>query len=248
MSLVEWYCTKICSMKNQEGATAPTEALVMNTLDKAYRYFNDALFDGKLPPCILTIARKKNTHGYFAPKRWRRVEESDYATHEIALTATTLYRKPIEVFSTLVHEQVHLWQQEFGKPSRGGYHNTQWGHKMEEVGLMPSNTGRPGGKKTGQQMTHYIIAGGPYERAFNVMPEEYLLAFTSLDADIQSAQIKRRVMPSDPTEPTTGTVAAPKTGKSRSKVKYTCPCGYNVWGKPALLLLCQECESEFVPQ
>ena len=36
---------------------------------------------------------------------------------------------------------------------------------MEDVGLMPSNTGRPGGKKTGQQMTHYIIRGGRFQKA-----------------------------------------------------------------------------------
>jgi hypothetical protein len=44
------------------------------------------------------------------------------------------------------------------KKCRGGYHDRVWGAKMEEVGLMPSNTGLPGGKKNGQQMTHYIIS------------------------------------------------------------------------------------------
>jgi hypothetical protein len=28
---------------------------------------------------------------------------------------------------------------------------------MESIGLVPSNTGLPGGKRTGQQMTHYIM-------------------------------------------------------------------------------------------
>lgn len=31
---------------------------------------------------------------------------------------------------------------------------------MEEVGLMPSDTGRPGGRKTGQHMSGYPIQGG----------------------------------------------------------------------------------------
>ena len=163
--------------KQKRQLPTPTEAIFMNSLNQAYRYFNDALFEGELPPCILTIARKKNTHGYFSPQRWRKVDEKEYATHEIALTATTLYREPIKVFSTLVHEQVHLWQEEFGKSSCNGYHNKEWGRKMELIGLMPSNTGKPGGKKTGQQMTHYIIEGGAYEKAFKEMPEKYLLAF-----------------------------------------------------------------------
>jgi hypothetical protein len=51
------------------------------------------------------------------------------------------------------------------KKCRGGYHDRVWGAKMEEVGLMPSNTGLPGGKKNGQQMTHYIIRGGRFQKA-----------------------------------------------------------------------------------
>ena len=30
---------------------------------------------------------------------------------------------------------------------------------------MPSNTGQPGGKRTGQQMTHYILEDGPFAEA-----------------------------------------------------------------------------------
>ncbi len=36
---------------------------------------------------------------------------------------------------------------------------------MERVGLMPSDTGQPGGRKVGQSMTHYIITGGAFDRA-----------------------------------------------------------------------------------
>src|SRR5262249_7332085 len=67
------------------------------------------------------------------------------------------------VISTLGHEMAHHWQHIFGKPSRNGYHNRQWAAKMEEIGLMPSDTGEPGGKKTGQRMSDYIIPGGPFE-------------------------------------------------------------------------------------
>ena len=36
---------------------------------------------------------------------------------------------------------------------------------MESIGLMPSDTGKFGGKRTGQQMTHYIMIDGPYATA-----------------------------------------------------------------------------------
>lgn len=67
--------------------------------------------------------------------------------------------------STLVHEMVHQWQFHFGEHGRRGYHNKQWAARMERVGLMPSDTGEPGGRKVGQSMTHYIIAGGLFDMA-----------------------------------------------------------------------------------
>ena len=70
------------------------------------------------------------------------------------------------ILSTLVHEMAHVWQQTYGKPPRKGYHDRQWAAKMLEVGLQPSTTGEPGGKETGQSMSHYILPGGRYAEAF----------------------------------------------------------------------------------
>ncbi len=36
---------------------------------------------------------------------------------------------------------------------------------MEAIGLMPSDTGKPGGKKTGEKMADYAIDGGPFMQA-----------------------------------------------------------------------------------
>lgn len=60
----------------------------------------------------------------------------------------------------MVHEMVHLWQFQYGNPSQKAYHNKEWADKMESIGLMPSNTGRVGGKRTGQKMDDYPIKGG----------------------------------------------------------------------------------------
>jgi hypothetical protein len=92
------------------------------------------------------------------------------------------------------------------------------------IGLMPSNTGEPGGKRTGQQMTHYVIEGGPFDLAFRTMPPAFLLPWSSGRAP-------------DPT-------GKPKAKKD--KVKYTCPvCAANVWGKPDLVIVCGECGEPF---
>lgn len=83
-------------------------------------------------------------------------------------------RDDIEWHSTLVHEMCHLWQEDFGKPSRGGYHNRQWADKMIQVGLMPTDTGEPGGQLTGQRVTHYIIPDGKFEQVFKTLSSEDL--------------------------------------------------------------------------
>jgi hypothetical protein len=59
----------------------------------------------------------------------------------------------------------HLWQHHFGKPSRNGYRNREWAAKMREVGLIPSDTGEPGGKETGQKVHHSIDTSGAFHRA-----------------------------------------------------------------------------------
>lgn len=223
----------------------PTEQQ-FSSLNHAYQYFNRELFGGRLPGCILNFSRKRNAHGFMAAGRWRKIGEQSHTTHEIALTHITLHREPKLVFSTLVHEQVHLWQVEFGNPSRSGYHNQEWAEKMEEIGLMPSENGEPGGKKTGQHMTHYIIPGGKYELAFDKIPPEFLLPFTSLEGDVMNSLLTGTPLPAG-VELTAGKKGTPLPSTARNKTKYSCPgCKSNVWGKPDMNLICGNCNAAFV--
>lgn len=41
----------------------------------------------------------------------------------------------------------------------------QWEPKIRDVGLIPSDSGAPGGKETGQRITHQIVPGGVFEQA-----------------------------------------------------------------------------------
>lgn len=134
-------------------------------LHDAFSEMNFALFEDRLPDdCMIALQRKGRSRGYFSPERYRSTNGNGYTVDLIALNPEHfLKRDAILVFSTLAHEMVHLWQHRFGKPSRNGYHNKEWAAKMEEIGLMPSNTGEPGGKRTGQNVSHYIIAGGRFE-------------------------------------------------------------------------------------
>jgi hypothetical protein len=112
----------------------------------------------------------------------------------------------------------HLWQEHFGKPGRGRYHNKQWAAKMEEIGLIPSHTGEPGGKRTGQSMSHYIQEGGPFQQQWKVLAE-CGFTFDYQDRLTNGPEIVRKL-----------------------KVRYACPiCSIHVWGKPDLHIICEEC-------
>jgi predicted SprT family Zn-dependent metalloprotease len=186
-------------------------------------YFNERLFGGRLPPILLNFSRRgQHTRGFFAPHRW---ERGAATLHEISLNPRLMsLGTPLETAATLVHELVHLWQFVYGTPSRVGYHNREWAEKMAALGLMPSHTGEPGGRRTGQQMSHYVLPGGAFAGAFAAMPAEYRLPWRG-----------RRVEPA-------------RSPRRPSKVKYSCPgCRTNVWGKPGLSLVCSACDRHFVP-
>jgi predicted SprT family Zn-dependent metalloprotease/ribosomal protein S27E len=139
---------------------APTHQ-TYSELQQAYDHFNEALFDGKLPHCLITLQREKRTVGYFSAARFASLEGA--TTDEIAINPSYFAVVPlVETMQTLVHEMAHLWQQHFGQPGRGRYHNEEWAQKMESIGLMPSSTGQPGGKRTGDMMADYPVAGGRF--------------------------------------------------------------------------------------
>jgi hypothetical protein len=191
-----------------------------DSLDKAFTHFNRALFDDRLPPCLITLRRHGRCYGYFSGSRFADVADARDVTDEIALNPDHFAGRPAaKVLATLVHEMVHGWQHHFGKPSRRGYHNREWAGAMHEVGLVPSDTGEPGGRETGQRMTHYIQPGG----AFDVACAAYLgAAGPVLYQDLAGPGEARR--------------------GAKSKTKYTCPgCGLNAWAKPDTHLVCGGC-------
>jgi len=188
---------------------------------EAYRFFNAELFDDELPDCLFTMQRSKRSRGYFVGERFGHRRGTEIVD-EIALNPRTFIdRTDREIISTMVHEQVHLWQFHFGKPGRRGYHNKQWAAKMNSIGLIPSHTGEPGGKQTGQSVTHYIQGDGPFDRSWKLLSD---LGFT---LDYQDRQAIRPATP------------------RKLKVRYACPlCAIHVWGKPDLQILCIVCEEQ----
>src|ERR1035441_61405 len=111
-----------------------------------------------------------------------------------------------------------------GSAASGTVHNTgdkQWSAKMKSIGLIPSHTGQVGGKKTGQKMTHYVQADGPYQVAYK---------------DLQSTGFALKWQSPEEVK------VKGKPKKQSSKTKFTCPkCQQNVWGCPEVRVACGVC-------
>ncbi|WP_394213489.1 SprT-like domain-containing protein [Enterovibrio calviensis] len=239
--------------------TKPTHQMYQG-LNDAFDYFNAELFESSLPQCLITLQRKPNTHGYLSRNRF--VNSTGEVVSELALNPEMFPLYPVsEILQTLAHEMCHLWQNEHGKPSRGGYHNKEWAAKMQEIGLMPSSTGKVGGAVTGQFMGDYIVDGGRFESALNqLITNEFKLAWydrfppkksiessgttvlNALMSSISAANPKQSKLNDLTKEESITPSERPQT-----RYKFTCPkCNSNLWGKPSLNVLCVDCDMHFL--
>ena len=192
----------------------------LGELQAAFDHFNARLFGNRLPRALITYTRRARCYGHFGSRHWERKDGA--RADEIAMNPGYFRDRPSEeVLSTLVHEMVHLEQHHFGAPSRPGYHNREWAALMRRAGLVPSDTGEPGGRATGQRMSHYIAPGGPFEAAARALVgngHELSWARGALQA----------------ARPAGGRRSRARTA-TKTKTAYTCPgCGIKVWGKPSL--------------
>jgi len=230
---------------------SPTEESY-NELQQAYNYFNENLFSGELPLCLITFQRVKNTYGYHSSKRW--TNKTGLKTDEIAMNPTYFAtRKTSETLSTLVHEMVHLWQEYFGSPGRGRYHNKEWAEKMKLVGLQPFNVTNDK-RETGDRVSHYIVQNGKFEQCTNSLTDNGF-SITWLDRQIE-AQPETELEENSLDEEIIHNIEIINSSEDEKRslqkstggqrIKYTCPNEhYSVWGKNNINPICGEC-NEFM--
>lgn len=205
-------------------------AEIYGALLHAFSFYNVTFYDEQLPHLVISLQRKKNAYGYFCGDRFADADNPKNIACEIALNPTLMaHRSDEENMSTLLHEMSHHWQYHFSRyPNKIGkrraYHDREWADDMERMGLIPSDTGKPGGKKTGTRMSHYILDGGPFQK---VTRELLATGFTLRWADSQVIS-----------KPQGGGAPEPKP-KDQSKRKFTCPkCKQNAWAKQTARLSC----------
>jgi LSD1 subclass zinc finger protein len=219
-------------------------------LQHAFDHFNQRLFQGALPSCLITLQREKRTYGYFSHRRF--VSGADPSKHvdEIALNPAYFGMVPmIEIGATVAHEMAHMWQAHFGKPGRRGYHNKEWAAKMEAIGLMPSDTGLPGGRKTGEHMGDYPIPGGPFEQAFNdLVTDAFRVSWhdrfpppNAVEMAMAGQEFTALAANANP-----GVRIQLPAAKPPTRSRFVCSgCRTKLWGKPSLEVRCVPCDTLF---
>lgn len=223
-----------------------------------YKIMNRCLFGGNLPNCMITLERTGRALGYFRPSSFKNREGE--VAHQIAMNPE--FFEPLgdlEALQTFAHEICHLWREVLGprncNGSSGtrGYHCRAWGRKMEEIGLMPSHTGKPGGRKTGYQMADYVIKGSK----FDLLARELLK--NGKHVEWRDAAARHTVTPpNDELPDLEGMLLLPEGGvqspprnrrkRRQTRAKFVCSCcELKAYAKPSALLICGSCQVAMHP-
>lgn len=229
-------------------------------LQQIAAHFNQALFEGTLPPLVITLQRSGSMTGYFSASRWLHVDGRTVS--ELALNSAFFATRPlIALCQTVGHELCHLWQHIDGSASRPGYHNSIWAQKMMEIGLMPSSTGKPGGATTGQKMSDYPLPGGKFLNACKLLVTDGF-TFTWLDQghrmpldyrsavethfNLEGTIAEQLLVPLTSVFPNFERQPPIEIANEKLKTKYCCPsCQTKVWGKRGLAITCGDCNQAF---
>lgn len=145
----------------------PTSA-IYGAIEHAYDFFNQTLFGGILPGALITLRADRRSLSFFNHERF--ASEDGRFVDEIALNSGYFGIWPVEcTLSALAHEMchqsMHYRHNVNASSTKPGYHSKEWADQMIGIGLFPSATGRPGGKTTGEGISHYIIVGGDFQKA-----------------------------------------------------------------------------------
>ena len=191
-------------------------------LDELFRYYK-MLFDVELPDCMITLGTDHEESNFFKPKAWIDKSNKLSLISNIILNPVIIGHKSIDWHIAIVLGMVHLKQYLYGNPGRRGYHNLEYAKMAEKAGIIMSDTGMPGGMKTGEKLLQYVPADSPLEKAYKNHPDKYIryVSFYLGEA---------------------------KSSSNKSQKKYTCPCGINMWGKRRLRVTCDECNGKLVEE
>lgn len=199
-------------------------------LSYAQSFFNDRLFGGKLPECLVTLRTKGRSASHLASERYRRNHDGRTAP-EISLNSTHFaVLGDREICAAIVRRQVDLVCEECDGPTQKaksaskGYRGKRWAALMKHIGLEPIAAS---GKATGYSVRHTIASGGPFDRACTELLESGFridwFGTTPVNLD-----------------------QAPKP--TRARFECSGACGLIAYAKHSASLICGTCMTSMKPQ
>lgn len=244
---------------------SPTLSLY-TALEQAYDHFNVRLFGGHLQPCLITLRSATRVYGYHHAARF--ISPDGKLVDELGMHPGFFTLQPVEVvLSTLVHEMVHHWQNHSGTPSPSNPHNREWSEKMAFIGLQPSHTGLPGGKKTGRSMSDYVLPDGLFLKSCReLLAQGFSLPWMDRHAPIKpeaqaehqraisAAGVVNEMTPAPVTVIPTlvagnPAVWSPPPKKPQTRYKFSCSkCETKAWAAPDAAILCGVCGARLTIQ
>jgi hypothetical protein len=233
-------------------------------LQAAFDHFNRTLFEGALSQCLMTVRSSNRHHGYHHAHRF--IAPDGELIGELGLHPGYFTIQPIEsAMATLVHEMVHVWQHQHGKPTRSNPHNRQWADKMITIGLQPSHTGLPDGRQTGHAMSDYIISSGLFlqscreltdsgynlpwlDRHLPQAPErvrQYHAELADAGVNIEFSASPLETLPEEIDGKSV--VFLPKSRIGKRKFRYECSgCATRAWAQEDADILCGTCQAPLI--
>ncbi|GCD11692.1 SprT-like domain-containing protein [Clostridium tagluense] len=200
---------------------------LIHELHTAFDFINEAHYNNELIPPIITVQanpnKKKIIYGWCSclPRWIRKINEIDQHFYEINITSNRLDSPYEEVIETLIHEVVHLANNQHNIEdcnSHSQKHNEHFKTEAERIGLIVEKAGRTGYSQTSlsDNLLAEIQEMGLDEEAFNIKRIE----------EFKDAKLK-------PRKPT---------------FKYKCPkCSKELKSiEEKLIVKCMDCDCEYI--
>lgn len=211
-------------MKNKKVNTK----IIISELHRAFKIFNDNLFDGTLPEPAIIIApkgKKSLALGWCTVSKIWKNDLTLEERYEINIVAEALNRGIYPVMSTLLHEMVHLYNlvNEIKDVSRGGtYHNAKFKRVAENHGLVVEH-------RDGVGWSHTYLQGTTMDLVDSARFDEAVFSFGRRDAeDLEDDLIKNK-----------------RKRKKNSIRKYVCPrCHGIIRASRQVNVICGDCYKE----
>ena len=219
-------------LNDKTNYTEQVYTLFNAILEEAHNTFFKKLYD-IIPDVVFSVDWKcrQTVLGYCVPYAFKKkgddTEDFDEENAKMNVKVQFIAINPSlfnmgfrSTFGTFVHELCHLYEHKYIGVTRGNYHSKKWEYLMNVCGLEAVfASGR-------QSASTKIPENGIFDEFLAYFKEKHkglLIPFEKID-----------------------TVAGGKEKTpNRNKIKYTCLCNNNVWGKAGLHIYCTECDSEY---